>query len=413
MTSIELLIVTLCVAISFISTRFLPIAIIFSAVFWVFRWIAHGHLSIRTPADWPISILILMTIVSLWVSESPSQTVIQVLRLLTGIALFYAIVNWAVSSHRINWIVVGIVIFGFLLSLFALVSVEWSASKLPFFPQDIYDRSLLLVSDTANPNVMAGTLVIILPVIIAILLFNWTDIGWLLRIVGLVAFLLMAGVVVLTQSRSAWMAILFASIGLIALRWKRIWVVIPISFLVIVSAIAYFERRLLLETIISIASLGGIEGRIDVWSRAIFMIQDFPYTGVGMGLYGDVADLMYPFYNYGQSIVTHAHNLFLQVAVDLGIPGVIAWLATFLIVVNLSLRVYYFGRRRNHGFGWAAGIGAGLFCSQLALIIHGLTDAVTWGIVRPAPIVWGVWGLAIATWVWLNQDHKNSQLSYS
>jgi putative inorganic carbon (HCO3(-)) transporter len=200
---------------------------------------------------------------------------------------------------------------------------------------------------------------------------------------------------------------------LIALRWKRIWVVIPISVLVIVSAIAYFERRLLLETIISIASLGGIEGRIDVWSRAIFMIQDFPYTGVGMGLYGDVADLMYPFYNYGQSIVTHAHNLFLQVAVDLGIPGVIAWLATFLIVVNLSLRVYYFGRRRNHGFGWAAGIGAGLFCSQLALIIHGLTDAVTWGIVRPAPIVWGVWGLAIATWVWLNQDHKNSQLSYS
>ena len=403
MTSIELLIVALCVAISFISTRFLPLAIIFSVVFWVFRWIAHGHLSIRTPADWPISVLVLMTIVSLWVSESPAQTVIQVLRLLTGIALFYAIVNWAVSSQRINRIVIGIVIFGLLLSLFALVSVEWSARKLPFFPPDIYDWFLLLVSDTVNPNVMAGTLVVLLPVINAVLLFNWIKLGWPSRIVGIVAFLLMAGVFVLTKSRSAWMAFFFASIGLITLRWKRGWVVILISFLVIVAAIGYFERRYLLETIIFSATVGGIEGRIEVWSRAIFMIQDFPFTGVGMGLYGDVADLMYPFFLHGQSIVTHTHNLFLQVAVDLGLPGVIAWLATLLIVVNLSLRVYLFGRRRNHGFGWEVGLGAGLFCSQLALIIHGLTDAVTWGIVRPAPIVWVIWGLAIATWVWLNQ----------
>ena len=413
MTSIELLIVALCVAISFISTRFLPIAIIFSAVFWIFRWIAHGHLSIRTPADWPISILVLMTIVSLWVSESPSQTVIQVLRLLTGIALFYAIVNWTVSSQRINWIVVGIVIFGFLLSLFALVSVEWSASKLPFFPPDIYDRFLLLVSDTANPNVMAGTLVLILPVIIAILLFNWTDLGWPLRIVAIFAFLLMAGVLILTQSRGAWMAFGFASIGLITLRWKRGWILIPISFLVIVAAIGYFERRLLLETIISSATIGGIEGRIEVWSRAIFMIQDFPYTGVGMGLYGDVADLMYPFYLHGQSIVTHAHNLFLQVAVDLGIPGVIAWLATFLIVICVSWKVYNNAKMRKYSNKYAIGLGAGLLCSQIALFVHGLTDAVTWGIVRPAPIVWVVWGLAIATWVWLNQDNKNPQLSYS
>ena len=403
MTSIELLIVALCVAISFISTRFLPLAIIFSVVFWVFRWIAHGHLSIRTPADWPISVLVLMTIVSLWVSESPSQTVIQVLRLLTGIALFYAIVNWAVSSQRINRIVIGIIIFGLLLSLFALVSVEWSARKLPFFPPDIYDWFLLLVSDTVNPNVMAGTLVVLLPVINAVLLFNWIKLGWSSRIVGIVAFLLMAGVLVLTKSRSAWMAFYFASIGLITLRWKRGGVVILRSVLVIVAAIGYFERRYLLETIIFSATVGGIEGRIEVWSRAIFMIQDFPYTGVGMGLYGDVADLMYPFYLHGQSIVTHTHNLFLQVAVDLGLPGVIAWLATLLIVVILSLRVYLFGRRRNHGFGWEVGLGAGLFCSQLALIIHGLTDAVTWGIVRPAPIVWVIWGLAIATWVWLNQ----------
>ena len=37
-------------------------------------------------------------------------------------------------------------------------------------------------------------------------------------------------------------------------------------------------------------------------------------------------------------------------------------------------------------------IGAGFFCSQLALATHGMTDAVTWGMVRPAPLVWVIWG---------------------
>jgi len=404
MTSVELLIISFCVVISLISTRFLPLAIIVSVIFWVFRWIAKGHASVRTPADWPIFILVFMVLISMWVTDVPSKTVIQVLRLMTGIALFYAIVNWAESTQRIRWIVLGITVFGLLLSLFAVVSVEWTASKLPFFPSNIYDRFILLVTDTANPNVMAGTLVILVPVIMAVLLFNWTEHGWPFRVVILFTFLIMTGVLVLTQSRSAWIAYCFASIGLITLRWKRGWVVIPISILVIVSAIGYFERRLLLDTIISSATIGGIEGRIEVWSRAIFMIQDFSYTGVGMGLYGNVADLLYPFYFHGQGIITHAHNLFLQVAVDLGIPGLIAWSAILLIVICVSWKVYSDAKVRRYSNKYAIGLGAGLLCSQIALIAHGLTDAVTWGIVRPAPTVWVVWGLAVSTWLWLVQD---------
>ena len=57
-------------------------------------------------------------------------------------------------------------------------------------------------------------------------------------------------------------------------------------------------------------------------------------------------------------------------------------------------QLYQHGRRT--GDGWVAGIGAGLLGSQIALVVHGLTDAVTWGMVRPAPIVWGLWGITIA-----------------
>ncbi len=55
------------------------------------------------------------------------------------------------------------VLGGTLLALSARVTVEWSGtgedSKLSFIPPSIYHRFPLLVSDTVNPNVMAGALV--------------------------------------------------------------------------------------------------------------------------------------------------------------------------------------------------------------------------------------------------------------
>ena len=35
--------------------------------------------------------------------------------------------------------------------------------------------------------------------------------------------------------------------------------------------------------------------------------------------------------------------------------------------------------------------------NQVALVTHGIVDAVTWGMVRTAVIVWTLWGLAAAS----------------
>ena len=147
-------------------------------------------------------------------------------------------------------------------------------------------------------------------------------------------------------------------------------------------------------------------------SRAIFMAQDFPFTGVGMGTYSEVADLMYPFYLKGEGIIPHAHNLFLQIAVDLGTPGLIAWLASLGIVSFAAWKVYALKDSIEYESEWIVGLGAGLLCSQLALVVHGLTDAVTWGMIRPAPLVWALWGLAVATWLWAQQETRSLTTEY-
>ena len=113
-----------------------------------------------------------------------------------------------------------------------------------------------------------------------------------------------------------------------------------------------------------------------------------------MGNFGNVVDIMYPLFGVPPGTIPHAHNLFLQIAVDLGILGLVSWLSIFFIVVLLLWQTYKRGRVKQNG--WITGLSVGMLCSQLALAVHGMVDAVTWGMVKPAPIVWGLWGIAVA-----------------
>ena len=81
-----------------LSTRALPIALGMVAFFWFVRWLATGRLSVRTPGDWPVALLALLVPVMLWATALPEITRPPVYRLLTGILLYYAVVNWAEAA---------------------------------------------------------------------------------------------------------------------------------------------------------------------------------------------------------------------------------------------------------------------------------------------------------------------------
>jgi putative inorganic carbon (HCO3(-)) transporter len=203
-----------------------------------------------------------------------------------------------------------------------------------------------------------------------------------------------AAVLAVTLSRGAMLAAAAAVLALVVLRWRRGWLLLPAALLVFLGASLWLGAERMLAEIVASATLGGSEGRGEVWARAVYMLQDFPLTGIGLGSFNHVADLLYPFFRYQPGAVDHAHNLFFQVGIDLGLPGLAAWLGMYLLALGLAFRIYREGRANSEA--WVAGLGAGLFAGQVALGVHGMVDAVTWGMVRPAPLVWGVWGILMA-----------------
>lgn len=395
--------VGLMIAASFFWPSLLPAAVITAAVFWFLRWIATGRLSKRTPADGGMLLLLVMVLVTLWATALPAKTVPQVYRLLSGMAFFYAIVNWCDNPKRLRLLLLGTTLVGSLMAIFAAVSVQWPVGKLAFFSGQLYQMFSLLVSDTVHPNVLAGSLTLLLPIPLAGLFFAWGKLGTAEKIIYSEAVLVMSGVLALTQSRGAWIALGAVLLTLIVFGWRRGWVTIPGFVILALVAINLRGVPWILETVFSSGTISGWDGRREIWSRAIYMIQDFPFTGIGMGSFGDVADALYPFFTYSQGAIPHAHNLFLQIAVDLGIPGLIAWLAILLVVTGISWKLVRWGGAHQNVECIALGIG--LLGSQIALVIHGMTDAVTWGMVRPAPLVWAIWGLAVAGWyVYIQTD---------
>jgi len=402
--------------------RYSPAGLILLLVPWPLRWLAWGHPTRRTPVDWPFFLMLLMVPVTLWATALPDVTWPAVYQFMAGVAVFYGVANWVRTPGRLRLAGWGLVGTGVLLAAIApFGTVSWKTGRLPFLAP-LYRHIPRVFPETINGNVLAGALVLTVPMALALLIFQPSRTDKLSAdsqprsalsrlwsaVVGVLLFLallLLLAVLLLTQSRGAYIALAVSLWLVIALRWPRLAAGLSGAAIGLISYLAWRLGPLpLLEAVFTSETLaGGLEGRFEVWSRALYMLQDFCFTGIGMGTFNKVANVLYPFFLAGPDAeVPHAHNLFLQVGVDMGFPGLIAYLALLMTCFWTTWRVYklqisnlksQIGNRKSELRNPA--LAAGLLGSLTALVVHGVTDAVSWG-TKPAVVAWAVFGLVVA-----------------
>ena len=307
---------------------------------------------------------------------------------------------------RLNWIINGLILSGLLLASVSPIAVDWSA-KLAFIPSQIYQPFTALLQDTIHPNVMAGSLALILPISIGWILFAWRDLAIFEKVLAIFSSLFMFFILVLTQSRGAWIAIFTILILFPIFRWRWGWVLSVIGIIAAATVVYVIGFRDVLNALVSGGSVRGIQSRLEIWEHAYFMIRDFPFTGIGMGSFTQVADSLYPFTGAAPGTIFHAHNLFLQVGVDLGLLGLFAWVAILVIHLIQAWKCRMKGLRNNHPRIEAAGFG--ITGSLLVMMLHGLTDSVVWGMVRPAPLVWAIWGIGSSLYLYTEMKYNPAQ----
>ena len=118
-----------------------------------------------------------------------------------------------------------------------------------------------------------------------------------------------------------------------------------------------------------------VASRGELWQRATQAIADFPLTGVGMNNFRRLMPTMYPtLLATPQVDIAHAHNHLLQAALDLGLPGLTAYLALWIGAAWMLAAAY---RRALNATerALAGGLAAGL----IAHFVFGMADVIPLG----------------------------------
>lgn len=387
------------------------------------RWWATGRLTTATPMDIPVLAILTMMPVSLYASVDRALSQPKFYGLILAVAVFYIVVNAIHTIRRVQFATVALVLVSAAVAILGLVGTDWIPDKL-FSWSQLYDHLPKLIQGPPrslrggfSTTGIGGTLVFLIPVLLSLLwsgrsttriqrasnsrlLQIWW--AWYRPILAL-SLLLTTFMLVLTQSRGSFLAL---SVGLLALAaWydrRALWA-IPTMALILFALFKSGWEAQLTQFVLRSDPLA-VQRRMEIWRRAIRMIRDFPYVGVGMGAFDTVVNTVYPSsINLALARVTHAHNELLQVAVDLGIPGLVGYVALLTTFAVTAWRAYHALDDR-----WLRALIVGLACGMLAHQVFGLTDAFLLG-TKPGVVMWVFMGLIAALYV--HRDSIAGQLS--
>ena len=395
--------------------RWTAAALMGLVAWWLLRWAVRGEPWPLTPFNGALLLFALMVPVGIWASAMPDLTLPKAAGLVLGLAVFRTVALAVDSPHRLNLALALFCLIGLAILAVGVLGARWSAKVGPLYALTQHIPWLIQglpesQAEAVNPNQLAGALTLYLPLALA-LVFGWrfsrrAITGPLFGLLGSILFLaLVAGTLLLTQSRSGWMggaAGILALLSLAGLTARRRWAcwlggMLPVlAVLAVVALILHLGPQQLGESLFGKESASPVEevvgaitleGRVEIWSRAFYAIQDFPFTGCGLGAFRRVVPVLYPMFTVPPDTdIPHAHNIFLQTALDLGIPGLIAYLA---LVGTALAACWQVAVKRN---GMEKAVALGLAGSLIAFHAYGMTDALALGS-KPAVAFWFALGI--------------------
>lgn len=331
------------------------------------RWFFRTSFLPQTRVNVFILVLLAAALVGLLVTPAPVAGAVSVGKLLAGILAFYALVDF-VHTPSERWLVTaGLVTPGLGLVFLIPFAVEWSLNKV--YPIPFLD-GVKPPTSGINPNVVAAVLAMCLPLAFALLASK----RW--RIYGTVAIVSLVGGLIVLQSRGAWFA-LGGGFLLAATAYRRcLFPVFAVALLAAIGLNSLFGGPSLAPYVlgrVGTATSGTTLERQALWSQAVQLIQEHPVAGIGMGAYPSVAPYLPPYSRAKPGLLAaHAHNLYLQVALDAGLPGLIGFAA---LLVAAMLAAWRANVRRD-----MSALALGVLAALGVVAMNGLVDSIFWGL---------------------------------
>jgi putative inorganic carbon (HCO3(-)) transporter len=348
-----------------------------------------------------VGLLVVTSIVGWVAAADQPETINHFCGLALGLFTMAAIAAWCRTRERLTLVTLAFLMFGA-----AALSIG-SRSTPPVHTSKALFKEITAVVSTAPPlpltplhsrtsvsrNALAATAMMILPVALALALssLRWPGLQTLIRFSGLLTAMWAAFVVVVMQSRSAWLsALVVLWVWARAGMRPRLWWLITGLMAIALPLTLFFvlpEQPRVMEFVQS------LRARVDIWRQGLDALRHSPSFGIGFDYFrhsGYSPVLVFPDQIVGRP---HAHNIFLQTALDVGVIGLLAYLGILGYVVRRAFQTV----KTRHGDPWVRHIAAGAALSLLSVHVYGLLDAVPLG-AKVGIFQWVSCGLILAAW---------------
>lgn len=341
------------------------------------RWIAGRRLWISTPLDLPLIALGVLAAVNPLIAPYTWGWEMSA-RVYMGIAIVHTLVDIAQTRRAVDRLLVATGALAFGAGLLALLTSQWtskSAFLLALAESMPVWNGFPGATSGFNVNEIGGALAWFAPFAFALLIGEMIARRSRWRvIVYALACALLGVALALGQSRMAIAGVLIAMLGQALLliprpRWKAITsagivalMLLEIAFVITPADPGLSER-----------DESSVTGRLDIWETGVRAALDHPLTGVGINKFrADDFRARYPVPGYPERNPPHAHNELLHVALDMGVPGLAAYVG-----LHIAFGLCLFGVwQRERDPRWRAAVLA-LAGAVIAHAIFGLADAIT------------------------------------
>lgn len=391
---------------------------------WLVYLLKSQHFGSTAPLDIPI--VSLLVIASLGILFTPYKELFlpKLSGLILGISIYAIIVVFFRFRQRLTWMIFSLLFLSIIVTALALIGTDWPVGNHSLFDR-VYNHLPSIVGklgiEKINKNTIGGALTFFPPLLLSLL---W-DKGAFGRLkspyekqsafpeiiykgVLFLCFGLSLGMLVLTQSRGAWLGCAAGIYLLCLLKEKHfLWLLLPLSVGLLLFFFVRADGKLLeMLSLLDTSQEATLPGRVEIWSKALIILRDFPLTGIGLGAFGEAyrqyyASIVLP---SASDVVFHAHNTLLSVAVEVGLPGVLIYSTVLGGFGAMSWKALKHKRTMNRA------LALGLACGIVAFLVFGLFDAFTLG--RNLEIIfWVFLGCASALYVH-DRTLSSSEVSY-
>lgn len=324
---------------------------------------------VRAALSAPINLAILGFI--LWIGVSAATATVQryarydAMRHLGGVLVYVGALYGLSARRQLNKAV-------------WLIAAVGSLSAIAAFLNATEDDVQRISGAFHNQQLLAGFLCVLFPLVLVASQQEkeaWPKIGLQVAVV-----IIGAGILV-TQNRSAWLG---AGVGLVVVvclyflygresgaGLQRAQVIMPLLIISLIVGLFVGMSRMSgslsarAGTLSQLQRDDSFQWRLGMWSKALRMLRDRPVTGWGVGSY----PLQQALYDHpavkgrtqrqiaasGASLAENAHNTFLQLAAETGVPGLLLYLSVWVSFVATGVRAL---RRLRRGFRQGVLMGA-------------------------------------------------------